>query len=346
MDLIDRYVVEVARHLPAKSAADVAKELHSLLSDALEARAADTGRPKDEALAVEVLREFGKPAEVAARYREPTYLIGPDWYPIFKSVALGVLLLPLSIKVIEVKLRIVTTGVVPRWPSVLADAWSYAQYACVSFAITVFAFMILERAVKGEGFATTNEDWDPRDLPALPEEEVGRRVSRLGSAHNVWLGLFWLTILNMFPGIVGIVWAYQYRRWFLSATELGIPLPVTLLNLLLGGMVLLNVVLWRQGRWSAATRWAQFALGVFAIVVIAVTLGTAGAPTIDAEWLRARGWDGEYAAALAAAEKVSRIVRGVLWAGLLWQLWNSGRRLWLLLDHRRITGSPVHPLTS
>jgi hypothetical protein len=50
MDLIDRYVVDVARHLPAKSAEDVAKELHSLLSDALEARAAHTGRPKDEAL--------------------------------------------------------------------------------------------------------------------------------------------------------------------------------------------------------------------------------------------------------------------------------------------------------
>ena len=57
MDLIDRYVVEVARHLPAKSAEDVAEELRSLLSDAFEARAARTGRPKDEALAVEVLRE-------------------------------------------------------------------------------------------------------------------------------------------------------------------------------------------------------------------------------------------------------------------------------------------------
>jgi hypothetical protein len=287
-----------------------------------------------------VLREFGKPGEVAARYREPRYLIGPDWYPIFKSVALGGLLLPLSIKVIEVKIRIVATGVVPRWPSVLADVWSYAQYACVSFAITVFVFMILERAVKDGGFAT-HEDWDPRELPALPEEEVGRRVPRLEAAHNVWLGMFWLTILNMFPSIVGIVWASR----FLSATELGIPLPVTLLNFFLGGVLLLNVVLWRQGRWSAATRWAQFALGLFAIVVIAVTLSTAGAPTIDAEWLRARGWDGEYPGALAGAERVSRILRGVLWAGLLWQLWNSARRFWRLLDHRRLTGSPAHHLT-
>jgi hypothetical protein len=42
MDLIDRYVVEVARHLPAKNAEDVAAELRSLLTDAFEARAART----------------------------------------------------------------------------------------------------------------------------------------------------------------------------------------------------------------------------------------------------------------------------------------------------------------
>src|SRR5262245_30812836 len=122
MDLIDRYVVEVARHLPAKDAEDVAKELRSLLGDAVEARAARTGRPNDEALAVEVLREFGEPEVVAARYRVPKHLIGPDWYSIFKSVALGVLLIPLAIKVIEVKVRMAATGSPLQW----SDVWSYA----------------------------------------------------------------------------------------------------------------------------------------------------------------------------------------------------------------------------
>jgi hypothetical protein len=64
---------------------------------------------------------------------------------------------------------------------------------------------------------------------------------------------------------------------------------VTLLNVLLGGLLLLKLILWRQGRWSAATRWAQFTVGLLAIVVIGVTLSTAGALTIDAEWFRARG---------------------------------------------------------
>lgn len=344
MDLIDRYVVEVARHLPAKSAKDVAEELHSLLSDALEARAARTGRPNDEALAVEVLREFGEPEDVAARYAEPKLLIGPAWYPVFESVALGVLLIPLAIKLIVGQIHILLTGELPRWSSLLAQAWSYVQYACVSFAITVAVFAVLERRVKGAGH-DANREWDPRELPLLPEDAAERAVSRWESVLNVWAVIAWLTILNLFPGIVGTFWGYQYRWWFLSAAELGIPVPTTLLNVFFGGVLLLNVVLWRQGRWSPGTRWAQFALGLFAIVVIAAMLSTAGAPTIDAGWLRARGWDGEYPGALAAAEKVSRILRGLLWTGLLWQIFNSGRRLWRLLDHHRLTGSPAHPLT-
>ena len=88
------------------------------------------------------------------------------------------------------------------------------------------------------------------------------------------------------------------------------PLPVTLLNVFLGGLLLLKLILWRQGRWSAATRWAQFTVGLLGIVVIGATLSTAGAPTIDAGWFRARGWVGDYPGALAAAGKVSRILHG------------------------------------
>jgi hypothetical protein len=205
--------------------------------------------------------------------------------------------------------------------------------------------VILERTVKDGGFAR-DEAWEPRELPALPEKEVGRRVSRSESAHRAWLSMLWLTILNLFPGIVGILWGYQQQqqRWFLSASELGIPLPVALLNVFLGGVLLLSLILWRQGRWSAATRWAQFTIGLLAIVVIGVTLSTAGPPTIDAEWFRARGWVGDYPGALAAAGRVSRILRGLLWILLFWQIFTSGRRLWRLLDHHRLTSSPAHPL--
>jgi hypothetical protein len=78
--------------------------------------------------------------------------------------------------------------------------------------------------------------------------------------------------------------------------------------------------------------------------VIGVMLGTAGPPTIDAEWLRARGWVGDYPAALASVGKRSSILRALLWTVLIWQVFKAGRRLWRLLDHHRLTRSPAHPV--
>jgi hypothetical protein len=60
MDLIDRYVFEVARHLQYRNGRDVATELHSLLSDSLEQRAELAGHPPNEEMAVDLLREFGE----------------------------------------------------------------------------------------------------------------------------------------------------------------------------------------------------------------------------------------------------------------------------------------------
>ena len=50
MEIIERYVYEVALNLPADS--DVPKELHSLLMEKMERRAADEGKPPDEAMAI------------------------------------------------------------------------------------------------------------------------------------------------------------------------------------------------------------------------------------------------------------------------------------------------------
>ena len=75
MDLIDRYIAEVGRYLPAKNRADIQAELRSSLVDNLEARAGENPSEEDTA---QVLKEFGPPRKVAASYwPEGQYLIGP-----------------------------------------------------------------------------------------------------------------------------------------------------------------------------------------------------------------------------------------------------------------------------
>ncbi len=65
MELIDRYVYEVGRHLPRKDRSDIQVELQSTLVDTLEDRV--EGDPSQEDV-VALLKEFGSPQKVAASY--------------------------------------------------------------------------------------------------------------------------------------------------------------------------------------------------------------------------------------------------------------------------------------
>jgi hypothetical protein len=75
-EMIDGYVAEVVLLLPHRQRADVARELHDLIVQEV-ADAAETRPSRDEAVTA-VLAGFGRPADVAARYRAPIVLIDPS----------------------------------------------------------------------------------------------------------------------------------------------------------------------------------------------------------------------------------------------------------------------------
>lgn len=95
-DLIDAYVTDVAELLPRSQRNDVAFELRALLHEDLEARAEASGRDADAAMATELVRAFGRPAEVAARYRStPTLtIIDPaDGRSFLRATVIGLVLI-------------------------------------------------------------------------------------------------------------------------------------------------------------------------------------------------------------------------------------------------------------
>src|SRR5690606_22151452 len=71
------YVRDVAKYLPRSRRNDVAFELRALLQDELVAKAAATGRAPDKAMAMELLKSFGRPAVAAALYQPRPPLIDP-----------------------------------------------------------------------------------------------------------------------------------------------------------------------------------------------------------------------------------------------------------------------------
>lgn len=76
-EVIESYVRDVAACLPRRLRNDVAFELRVLLDDELAARAQTQGRDPDKAMAVDLLRGFGRPAEAARRYHERPAVIDP-----------------------------------------------------------------------------------------------------------------------------------------------------------------------------------------------------------------------------------------------------------------------------
>lgn len=76
-DVIDAFVADVARRVPGKDRSGIGLELRGLLGEMLADRAHGEGRPADDAMVLALLRDFGTPAEVAARYRPPGPVIIP-----------------------------------------------------------------------------------------------------------------------------------------------------------------------------------------------------------------------------------------------------------------------------
>src|SRR5271163_4374234 len=86
MNLLDRYLQAVKKHLPWQRQDDILAELRANLESQLEDKESELGRPltKDEAEAW--LKQIGAPMQVAARYQPQQYLIGPSLFPIYLYV--------------------------------------------------------------------------------------------------------------------------------------------------------------------------------------------------------------------------------------------------------------------
>src|SRR5512139_2056626 len=146
MNLIDRYIAEVGKHLPRRNRADIEAEIRSTLEDMLEERKQAQGA-LDDAAVIALLKEYGAPRKVAESYVGPRYLIGPRMYPLFEmvirivaAVLFGVMLLTLVIGLI---------GSNPSGPEFLKtvgnSALSLLNGLIVALGNIVLVFAILER---------------------------------------------------------------------------------------------------------------------------------------------------------------------------------------------------------
>jgi hypothetical protein len=271
MDLIDRYAHEVGQYLPHRMRADVEAELRSLLTDSVEERARAEGVAASDALAGTVLREFGTPKDVAARYGpEPQYLIGPRLYPIY-VVSVKVMLPVLAALVVALVVagRFQEPGEQPSLAVFIRATGKFLWGALVNLGIMTLVFALVERAMRTREAAGTG--FDPSRLPPVEDPD---KISYFGRIFAIYMIAVLALAFNVFPGWVAIFVFHgnEGTVYPLLAPEFDRYLP--LLNAWWFLAFVLNLVVLRQGRWRRPTRWADFGLEVAnALILLVIVTG-------------------------------------------------------------------------
>lgn len=271
MDLIDRYVHEVGQHLPARMREDVQAELRSLLTESLEEQARTAGRAPDASLAADVLRTFGAPREVAARYApEPQYLIGPRLFPVYVKavkILVGVLV---GVFLVLIAVGLFTRqGDLPVASTFVRVGGGFLPSLLFNLGLLTLIFAVVER-VQHQREAVT-QAFDPAKLPPLDDPD---RISYFGRVFFLWMTAAVAVLFNFYPQWVGIVVIHNadVRVIRLLQPEFGQYLPF--LNTVWALTFLLTLVVLRHGRWRLATRWAEFGLEVCsAAILVAIVTG-------------------------------------------------------------------------
>ena len=265
MNLIDKYVAEVGKHLPLlKGREDIEKELKSTLEDMLEDRAGQAGRPRDEALEIELLKEYGSPQKVASTYNPHPFLIGPRLFPLFLMVLKIVVTVVVTILLILTGIRAVT--LYPMMGSEFVNVVGKGLGNALSAAIAVFGnvtlvFAILERVLpeKEIGDFSDEKDWDPASLAKEPDPDSVKRVDLIAEIVFTFIGL---AILN---GIFNIpIFSTEFARF------------VPWINAIFLAEIMLDVYLLRTANWTRSTRIFKILIEAAGMAITVVLLRTPG----------------------------------------------------------------------
>jgi hypothetical protein len=206
MELLDRYLQAVKKHLPWKRQDDIVAELRANLESQLEEKEAELGRPLTRGEAEDWLRQMGHPIQVAARYQPQQYVIGPGMFPIYWYVLRLAAGWGMAIYAVTSAVEILSgnnpgseiAGSIARAPGVLMSiaAWVTLIFAAIEFATT-------RGLVQIPPIDKLKTDWNPSELPRVEETAGGGKPRSYAKAvAEVVFGfilLIWLLLIPHHP---------------------------------------------------------------------------------------------------------------------------------------------------
>jgi hypothetical protein len=258
--IVENYISDVEAGLPRKLREHVGSELRGLLAWQLSEAAADAGRALDGAIALEVVRRFGRPEEVAARYTPRGFqIIEPEHARAFVILAAGCVAAQWAITLPQLYLSSMTVG--GWWLS-----WGHTALAWVGWLVVWFgiAGWIRRRsALEPDAASLRWAHWvfwlpNPRAWRPVDRQKAGRRPVTFALPLSAALTLFFMApswfLEHFLPAGTSTSWASygnDFRRWLL--------LPLIVLMSLRLGLFAAVVV---NDRWWQPTRGVRFGLWI------------------------------------------------------------------------------------
>jgi hypothetical protein len=304
MNLIDKYIAEVGKHLPRNQRADIEAEIRSTLEDMLDERKQATGQA-DETMVVELLKEYGPPHEVASRYQthQHQYLIGPRMFPIFALVTRVVVSVLVVLSLVGLGTDLAKTGFTGTGVVSSLSEWFISTLSGLITALghIVLVLAIIDRTTFGHNFEAEMKEWDPRELYKTPDPDQIDSADHIATIIFTFLGL---VILNLYPHLLSI-------NFVNNGTQTSVPilteaffrfLPwINLMSLLLIGF---NGWMLSKRIWTSTTRILSILIDIAAAALSITIMQTPGILGITPEALTALGV-GE------AANELSQLVNAI-----------------------------------
>jgi hypothetical protein len=243
----------VGRNLPQKERKEIEDELRSLIQDQLDDRY--KGSPTDDDV-VELLEELGEPRKMAASYGREQYLIGPDLYPTMVRVLQhGWMLVSFVVVFVSVLLAFLTSEENTLLGLFLDTVFAVVQANFIYSGIVVLIFAIRQHT--GGELEQANQAFNPLDLPPVDDPAA---VERGEVAASIAFGIFGVLVFTYFLRVGGLT-----LRFNLSDPGEVLPVPTSWLiaYLIVGlGLLVINAVALRRGRWSVGLLLAEAGLEV------------------------------------------------------------------------------------
>jgi len=257
MELLDRYLEAVRKHLPWQRQDDIIAELRANLEAQLDEKEASLGRPLTAAEAEAWLKQLGSPILMAAPYQPQQYLIGPAIFPIYRNVMkIALTWCAIIYTVATATALLIKTPQLADFVHALTNVpvILLTTAAWVTLVFVALEYAVAHHRVKLPAMGAPPSAWSPGALPHLDPNGVSGGKSRtyakaVAEVIFGYLFLIWLLLIPKYPYLLMGPGAYYLSSLPYRLAPVWIPAYwcVVALSVLQVGWNALNLY---RGRWQ------------------------------------------------------------------------------------------------